>query len=373
MILSSVSILNFKNVAEANLTFSDKLNCFTGKNGMGKTNLLDAIYYLSFCKSFGGLQDSQIMRHESDVMMVKGMYQRKNDTEEISIGLQKGKRKIIKRNGKEYKRIREHIGLLPVVMVSPLDWDLIRGGSEVRRRLIDMIISQSDAEYLANLIRYNKCLDNRNTMLRQQINDSIMFESLEEVMISAADMICRTRQNWLKQFSPIFHEYYRTISGGNEDVSLEYVSQLKDMSMRELIQENRTKDCYLGYTSGGIHRDDIELKLDGNPMRKIGSQGQCKTYTIALRLAQYEFLKEVCGMNPILLLDDIFDKLDSSRVEHIISLVSEERFGQIFITDTDRTYLDEIIYKSGRGNYKMFTVEDGVITEHDNANSHEEN
>lgn len=363
MILNSISILNYKNISEANLSFSEKVNCFTGKNGMGKTNLLDAIYYLSFSKSFVNQPDGMVMCHGSDFMMLKGNYLRKNDVEEVSCGLHRGKRKVLKRNGKEYKRLSQHIGLLPVVMVSPMDWDLIRGGSEERRRLMDLIISQSDKTYLEQLIRYNKALENRNSLLKQGVRDDLMFESVETPMILAAQAINTKRKEWIQKFSPIFMDYYHKISGGIELVELTYESQLNKESLAQIFMNNRMKDSVVGYTTGGVHRDDVELTLNGYSMRKSGSQGQCKTYTIALRLAQYEFLKQYSGISPLLLLDDIFDKLDASRVENIIAIVSMDKFGQIFITDTDRTYLDEIIKRVGGNSFKIFSVSDGECVE----------
>ncbi len=360
MILKKLSILNYKNIAEANLEFSDKLNCFTGRNGMGKTNLLDAIYYLSFTKSFVHLSEQFAVRNGADYMMLKGEYLRRDEAEEISCGYRPGKRKVIKRNGKEYKRISMHIGLLPAVMVSPLDWELIRGGSEERRRLIDQIISQSSPQYLEALIRYNKYLEQRNSMLKKGFRDNLLFESIEIPLSETAQFIHNKRKVWLEEFTPIFNEYYNKISGGEEHVQLQLVSQLSQCTMQQLLDANREKDAILGYTNAGVHRDDIELLLNGISMRKVGSQGQCKTYTIALRLAQYELTKRNCNdIKPLLLLDDIFDKLDGARVANIISVVSMDKFGQIFITDTDRTYIDQTIRKVGSKNFKLFSVDNG--------------
>lgn len=364
MTLDSISILNYKNIADAQLKFSDKVNCFTGRNGMGKTNMLDAIYYLSFTKSFTRLADSMVVRDGSDYMMLQGRYTRRGEEEEISLGLQSGKRKSVKRNGKEYKRLSMHIGLLPAVMVSPLDWELIRGGSDERRRLMDMIISQSDKQYLEHVIRYGKCLENRNSMLKKGFRDPLLFESIEVPMAESARYIHQARKTWIAAFLPIFNEYYNSISGGAEAVNLIYESTLNDKSFESLLNASRERDAAVGYTTEGVHRDDIELLLNGRSMRKSGSQGQCKTYTIALRLAQYEFLRAASGdVKPILLLDDIFDKLDASRVENIISIVSMEKFGQIFITDTDRTYIDATIRKVAGDNYRIFSVENGVCSE----------
>lgn len=367
MILNSISILNYKNISEASLSFSPKVNCFIGNNGMGKTNMLDAIYYLSFCKSYINQGDAMTMRHDADFMMLKGMYNRKGEIEEVSCGLQRGKRKMLKRNGKEYQRLSQHIGLLPLVMVSPMDWELIRGSGEERRKLVDQIISQSDRQYLAELIRYTKAIENRNALLRQGYQDSILFETVEEQIISAGTIINKARAQWIEDFSPIFIQYYQAIADSREVVKLVYRSALNEASMRDILNANKHKDIMMNYTTQGVHRDDIDLLLGEHSMRKTGSQGQCKTYTIALRLAQYDFLKNQSGITPILLLDDIFDKLDASRVENIISIVSDNRFGQIFITDTNRTHLDEIIRKVG-SDYKIYSVVAGECSEVPNYN-----
>ena len=367
MILKNISILNFKNIAEANMTFSPKINCFTGNNGMGKTNILDAIYYLSFCKSCvtqGG--DAPVINYDADMMLLQGQYERRGDEENISIGIQRGKRKAVKRNGKEYQRLSQHIGLLPIVMVSPLDWELIRGSGDERRRFMNQIISQSDSEYLDALIRYNKALENRNVLIKRGFRDPLLFETVEEQMCAAAACIYDVRVRWIEEFSPIFLRYYQDIAQSGEVVSVKYRSHLNDATMRELLDANRERDMVIGYTTHGVHRDDIELMLGDYSMRKTGSQGQCKTYTIALRLAQFDFLKRRSGITPILLLDDIFDKLDTNRVENIISVVNDggqaSRFGQIFITDTNRTHLDDIIRSVG-SDYKIFVVEHGACSE----------
>ena len=362
MTLRSLSILNFKNIAEAALDFSDNVNCFIGDNGMGKTNLLDAIYYLSFCKSCAGIGDSALLRHGADFMLVQGHYLRRGQDEDVSIGFKPGgKRKSVKRGGKEYARLSQHIGLLPIVMVSPSDWDLIRGTGEERRRFIDQIISQGDSEYMSHLIKYARAVENRNVMIRRGMRDPLLYESIERQLDVSATYLHRARQEWAKAFTPIFMEYYRQISASAETVELAYRSHLNELPMRQLLDNNRERDMALGYTSAGIHRDDVELLLGGHPMRKIGSQGQCKTYTVALRLAQYDFLKRVSGITPLLLLDDIFDKLDAHRVENIIGVVAGDTFGQIFITDTNRTHLDHIIRRVGK-DYRTWNVADGAFT-----------
>ena len=315
MILKGISILNYKNIAEANMAFSPKINCFTGNNGQGKTNILDAIYYMSFCKSSvsrGG--DAAVVNHDAEMMLLQGRYERRGEEENISVGIQRGKRKVVKRNGKEYQLLSRHIGLLPIVMISPLDGDLIRGAGEERRRLMNLIISQGDREYLDALIRYGKALESRNAMLKRGFRDPLLFETVEEQMCAAAGYIHGVLRRWIEEFSPIFLSYYRSIAGGVETVSLEYRSHLNEMPMRDSLAATRERDAILGFTSHGVHRDDIELMLGDYAMRKIGSQGQCKTYTIALRLAQFDFLTQTCGITPILLLDDIFDKLDAHRV-----------------------------------------------------------
>ncbi len=362
MTLEQLTILNYKNIAEAQLQFSPKVNCLIGNNGMGKTNVLDAIYYLSYCKSFtSNNEHSAAINHDANFLMLQGRYSRKGSTEEISLSVQRGKRKTVKRNGKDYKRLSEHVGLLPLVMISPLDWDLIRGGGDERRRLMDQIISQGNRKYLDALIRYNKALEQRNSMIKNDYRDPLLYESVENVMDSTAATLHESRKQWLEEFTPIFMRYYSAISGDAEQVRLSYKSHLSELSMQQLLNANRDRDMIMGYTTRGVHRDDIDLWLGNHSMRKTGSQGQCKTYTIALRMAQFEFLKKYTGTTPILLLDDIFDKLDERRVVSIINVVSNSQdFGQIFITDTNRTHLDEIVSMMS-GDYSMMIVENGAI------------
>ena len=362
MTLEQLTIMNYKNIVEAQLQFSPKVNCLIGNNGMGKTNVLDAIYYLSYCKSFTSNNDhSAAINHQAPFMMLQGRYSRRGSTEEISLSVQRGKRKTVKRNGKDYKRLSEHIGLLPLVMISPLDWDLIRGSGDERRRLMDQIISQGNKQYLDALIRYNKALEQRNSMIRNDYRDPLLYETVEQTMSGTAAVLFKARQQWLEEFTPIFMRYYNAIAGDSEQVRLSYKSHLGELSMQQVLNANRDRDMIMGYTTRGVHRDDIDLWLGNHPMRKTGSQGQCKTYTIALRMAQFEFLKKYTHTTPILLLDDIFDKLDESRVVSIINVVSNSPdFGQIFITDTNRTHLDEIILLMS-GDYAMMEVDNGVI------------
>ena len=361
MTLNRLDILNYKNIAEAHLTFTAGVNCLIGNNGMGKTNVLDAIYYLSMCKSYINQTDSSVIRHDEPFMMLHGSYTRRDAEEDISLSLQRGRRKVVRRGGKEYQRLSQHIGLLPVVMISPLDTDLIRGASEERRRLMDQIISQGNAEYLDALIRYGKALQQRNSMIRNEMRDPLLYETVEEVMNSSAQVIHESRQRFAEQFTPILERFYGEIAGVNEVVSLRYSSQLNELTLPELLEANRQRDYALGYTSRGVHRDDLELLLGEYPLRQAGSQGQHKTFTIALRLAQHDFLRESNTTSPILLLDDIFDKLDAQRVERIVSVVATDRFGQIFITDTNRTHLDQIISRMP-GEHVMMNVANGEVS-----------
>lgn len=361
MQLKSLSIDNFKNIKSARLTFSPKINGLLGNNGMGKSNLLDAIYTLSFCKSFSGVTDSMLIRQDDDFAILKGEYDRRGTDEDLLMGFTRGRRKSLKRKGKEYQRLSEHIGTFPLVIVSPADIDLIREGAEERRRLMDMTISQSDARYLDHLIRYGRTLEQRNKMLRDNISDHTLFEALEAGMDLSARYIVEARRMWVERLRPIFEKYYRLISDSGEMPELEYATQLDEAPLAELLERNRHRDEMLRHTSAGPHRDDLKLTLCGMEMRRTGSQGQCKSFTIALRLAQYEFLREITGMKPLLLLDDIFDKLDAGRVERIMQIVENPEFGQIFITDTNRTHLDEIVRRTA-DDFRLWEVTRGEFT-----------
>ena len=370
MILEKLSLINYKNIQSATLDLSPKINCFIGQNGVGKTNILDAIYYLSFCHSANNPIDSQVIRHGEEFFMIEGVYsgQWKVDSYDynskltISCGFKRGSKKHVKKNKKEYKRLSEHIGLIPVVMVSPSDTLLIDGGSEERRRLMDMVISQYDRSYIEHLNRYNKALQQRNTMLKAEEEPNIDVMSLwEEQMAMAGELIYEKRQAFVKEMVPIFQRFYETISGNREQVALNYVSHCQRGPLLEVIQRDRFKDRAVGYSLHGIHRDDLEIVLGGHQMKREGSQGQHKTFVIALKLAQFDFLKRTNAQTtPLLLLDDIFDKLDAQRVEQIVSLVAGNEFGQIFITDTNRDHLDQILSASSH-DYKIFYVENGEI------------
>lgn len=347
---------------EVNVSFSPKVNCLIGSNGMGKTNLLDAVYYLSFCKSSVTVNDSQNIFHEEPFFMIQGNYMTDSGiNEEISCGLKRGEKKQFKRNKKSYDRLSDHIGSVPLVMVSPADNVLIAGGSEERRRFVDMVISQYDSEYLNALIRYNRVLQQRNVMLRADVMpDAEMFSLIEEMMVAEAVRIHQGRKQFVEELVPVFSCFHSIITGGNEEVALLYRSHLNENDLRELLVASRADDRSLGYTSKGVHRDELVMKLGGYPIRKEGSQGQNKSFLVALKLAQYDFLYRKGGETPILLLDDIFDKLDSNRVEQIVNLVSGDGFGQIFITDVNREHTDSILEKID-GAYRLFEVDQGEV------------
>ena len=365
MILKRISILNYKNLEQVELDFSPKMNCFIGQNGMGKTNLLDAVYYLSFCKSATNPIDSQNMMHHQDFFVIQGFYETElGDTEEIYCGMKRRQKKQFKRNKKEYTRLSDHIGFIPLVMVSPSDSELISGGSEERRRFMDVVISQYDKEYLEALIRYNKALQQRNTLLKnEQGFDEELMEVWEEMMAASGEVVYRKRCAFIEEFIPIFQTFYSQISQNKEEVGLVYESHAQQGNLVQLLKESRQRDQIMGYSLKGIHKDDLLMQLGDYPIKKEGSQGQNKTYLIALKLAQFDFLRRTGShTTPLLLLDDIFDKLDASRVEQIVKLVAGDKFGQIFITDTNRDHLDRIMQKI-EGEYKVFSVEDGVIHE----------
>ena len=367
MTLKELSILNYKNIAEAQLEFSAGLNCIIGSNGEGKTNLLDAIRFLSLCKSLGVTQDSLCIRHDEDFFMLKGLYEREDaTTEEIHCALKRGQKKVLKRQGKPYKRLAEHIGLIPIVMVSPSDSMLISGGSEERRRFMDVVISQMDLPYLDSLTRYNKALQQRNALLKMDPPcEAEMLSIWEEQMAREGEFIYEKRRQYFEELTPEFQHFYEMISGGHERVELSYTSHCQRGPLLEVIQRDRSKDQAVGYSLHGVHRDDLEMLIDGYPIRREGSQGQNKTLLVALKLAQYEFLtKTGSKTSPILLLDDIFDRLDAERVERIVSLVSSDQFGQTFITDTNRDHLDRILSITSQ-DYKLFHCKGGSFTWND--------
>ena len=368
MILKKISIINYKNILQANLTLSEKLNCFVGSNGVGKTNLLDAVYFMSFCHSSFTNLDSMVINHAQDFFVIEGDYLSENSTEErIYAGMKRGKHKHFKRNGKDYKRLSMHIGMIPLVFISPADNSLVTGGGEERRKLLDVVIAQLDNSYIDALNRYNKALQQRNALLKSiSETDMTLMQLLEEEMARNGEIVYKKRDELVNELTPTFQEAYSQISGGRENVSLRYVSHCQRGPLLDVIQRDRFRDRAVGYSLHGTHRDDLEMLIDGYPIRREGSQGQTKTYVLALKLAQFAYLKrKMAGKMPLLLLDDIFDKLDANRVEQIIHLVADNDFGQIFITDTNREHLDKILSHADV-DYKLFDVKDGEITERDN-------
>ncbi len=381
MILTSLNILNYRNIREASLEFGDKLNCFVGLNGQGKTNVLDAIYLLSFAKSAFMAQDSLNITHGEEMAMVQGVYKGQSDevqgTKEaftISCGLRRGVKKQFRRDKKDYPRLIDHIGLIPLVMISPSDQQLIDEGSDERRRFMDVVISQLDRKYLDCLTTYNALLKQRNALLKQYGDapnpPDDLLEVLEWQMIEPAEYIFAKRTAFFEQFEPYFAKTYATITTKTTEIpQLRYVSQLQDRDLRESYIKTRQRDLILGWTSQGIHKDDLEMRLGDYPLKQVGSQGQQRTFVLAMKLAQALYLgnkptpapslKGGDSSKPILLLDDIFDRLDSERVERIVELVQGPEFGQIFITDTDRQHLTEILKPND--NAKIFHVENGKI------------
>ena len=352
------------------MRFSDKLNCFVGLNGQGKTNILDAIYYLSFTKSAYNAIDSQNIHHDEEMAMVQGRYVDGEAEEMISCGLKRGVKKQFRRGKKDYKRLLDHIGLIPLVMVSPQDSELVVEGSEERRRFVDGVISQYNKAYLEHLTQYNALLKQRNLLLKRYENAGLeqlpveLFDVLEMQMVQHAEPIYAERVKFIEQFTPYFQEVYRAISGDKEQVSLGYVSQLHERDLTEALARTRARDLLIGWTSQGVHKDELEMKLGEYPLKRVGSQGQQKTYLLAMKLGQALYLSSVHkgDKKPILLLDDIFDKLDSERVERIVQLVVGQQFGQIFITDTDRQHLTTILREKVDG-AKVWHVENGEVTE----------
>lgn len=365
MILQKLSILNYKNIQAAQLSFSPKINCFIGNNGEGKTNLLDAVYYLSFCHSCFTNIDSQVLMHGQEFFMLDGDYVKDDGAlENVSAGLKRGRAKQFRRNKKAYKRFSQHIGQIPLIFVSPSDTILVEGGGEERRRLMDVVIAQYDGLYIEALNRYNKALQQRNALLRMEEDpDLTLLELWEQEMAEQGEVIYRKRDDFVTRLIPLFQDIYQRISGQREAVSLRYVSHCQRGPLLEVIQRDRFKDRAVGYSLHGVHRDDLEMLLGDYPMKREGSQGQTKTFVLALKLAQFDFLRRTSSNStPLLLLDDIFDKLDSHRVEQIVELVSGDSYGQIFITDTNREHLDQILSHS-KQDYKLFDVQAGEITE----------
>lgn len=367
MYLRELKLTNFKNCESADLLLSENVNCFVGLNGAGKTNILDSIYYLSFCKSFFVATDKQNIRHEQDFFAIHGVYSHEGkDDEMVSCVQRRDAKKSFRFNKKEYDRLSDHIGKFPLVMISPYDRDLINEGSELRRKFIDGVISQFDPLYLNALLKYNRALQQRNVQLKQfadaRIFDRDLLRLWEDQMAQHATDIHDKRQRFLEEFLPIFQHYYEIVSGGTEKVNVVYQSRLSEKSLGDLFEESLMHDRYSTYTNVGIHKDDLEFTLDGHPLKKFGSQGQQKSFVVSIRLAQFEFNYQKIGYKPILLLDDVFDKLDDQRVMKLVRLVGDDHFGQVFITDTQRQRIEKL-FEDTAIDHKIFEVEKGCVKE----------
>lgn len=366
MYLRKLSLTNFKNYGQTELEFSPKINCIVGNNGVGKTNILDAIHYLSLTKSFFNSIDSVSIKHDEDFFIIQGAFENGSEAENVFCSFQRQKQKILKRNGKEYQRLTDHVGKYPVVMISPADNSLIGEGSEERRKFLNKIISQYNAEYLDSVLNYNKALQQRNRLLKDFAAnlsfDGEMLSVWDFQLVKYGTFIHSERSLLINEIIPVFQEYYSLISKGKEKVSLRYRSHLSDGDFPGALKKNVDKDRALEYTTTGIHKDDLIFEMDGHPVKSLGSQGQQKSYLVALKLAKFDYIKRKAGFSPILLLDDIFDKFDSERVAQIIRLVGNHRFGQIFITDTHLDRLQPIL-RSLDSDYKLLSIEESGINE----------
>ena len=345
--LNKISIINYKNIVDKEYNLDPKINCFVGNNGVGKTNILDSIYHLALGKSYFNLRNDQLINKNKEFMVIDGLFDLNSKKENIVCSIKRGDKKILKRNGKTYKKFSNHIGLIPVVLISPYDNDLINEGSSERRKFIDSIISQNNKEYLINLIAYSRVIQNRNSLLKQY-NKSVDFDIdtikiYDDQIIKLSEPIFMARKNFFDEFKELVIEKYDEISENQEKISIEYKSDLFDNEIKNLIENSFQKDVILQYTSSGIHKDDFIFNLDGSRIKKFGSQGQQKSFLIALKLAQFEYLKNKTGNSPILLLDDIFDKLDLIRVKKIVEIVNSTNFGQLFLSDTDRERIEKVL------------------------------
>lgn len=365
MILEKLSLVNFKNFEEAELSFSGRVNCFAGPNGSGKTNLLDALHYLALTKSYFNPVDSQNIRHDNGFFVIQGVFTADDGAEEqIYCGMKRSQKKVFKRNQKEYERLADHIGLFPLVMVSPADSVLISDGSEERRRFMDGVISQYDKAYLDHLIAYNRVLSQRNALLKQMAEgknaDASVMDVLDLQMEAQGQPVYEARKRFIEAFTPIFADFYSRLSGQAETVGISYQSKLHDHSFADLLLESMMKDRVMQHSTAGIHKDDLVFTIGGYPMKKNGSQGQQKTFLIALRLAQFSFIRDTGRRMPVLLLDDIYDKLDENRVRRLMDEVCSKGFGQIFITDTGVGRMKELFENRGIP-FRLFEIREGKV------------
>ena len=347
LFLKKISIINYKNILDKEYELDPKINCFVGDNGVGKTNILDAVYHLSMGKSYFNVKNDQLINRGKDYMLVDGVFELNNKNESIVFSLKIGEKKVLKRNGKPYKKFSNHIGLIPVVLISPYDNDLINEGSSERRKFIDSIISQNDKEYLINLIAYTRVIQNRNKLLKQY-NRSVDFDLdtikvYDDQIYKLSEPIFKARDKFIKEFTPLVLEKYKHISDDKEKISIEYKSDLINNHIENLIKDSFQKDVILQYTSVGLHKDDFVFNIDENRIKRFGSQGQQKSFLIALKLAQFDYLKNETGNSPILLMDDVFDKLDLMRVKRIVEIVNSTNFGQLFLSDTDKERIEKVL------------------------------
>ena len=359
MFLKTLSLVNYKNFTTAAFDFDSKINCLVGHNGVGKTNVLDSIYHLSFGKSYFNPITSQNINHEAEFFVIDGTLQKNDREEHILVSAKRGQKKVIKRNNKAYEKFSEHIGFIPAVIISPGDRDLIIEGSETRRKFMDGVISQSDQEYLNALIQYGKVVAQRNALLKFFAANSKFDRDTLDIynaqMSELGNILFEKRKSFLEEFIPIFDKRYAEITNQKEKVAITYKSQLFEKTISELLEQNLQRDMMLQYTSVGLHKDDLSFEIEGHPIKKFGSQGQQKSFLIALKLAQFDFIKKLSKSSPLLLLDDIFDKLDEQRVAHIVALVAENELGQIFISDTHPERTEKVVKESNQS-YKMFRL-----------------
>jgi DNA replication and repair protein RecF len=362
MYLNRLSVSNFKNIEQLDIDCSPVLNCFVGNNGEGKTNLLDGIYYLSMCKSKFVSSDYPNIRDSEEYFMLKGRYLNDSEEDSVSCGVKRGSKKAFKYNTKEYKRLSEHIGIIPLVFITPSDISLINDGSDERRKFLNSVISQTDRQYLDALIRYTNVLMNRNKTLKSKMSDIdfSFIDTLNEQMSIYGQVIYEKRKSMLESFLPVFQEIYDAVSGGKDVVGLSYRSDLERGNLKSLLDANLERDCILQHTSVGVHRDDLVMEINGRTLKNAGSQGQQKTYLIAMMMTQFRIIKQHVGIAPILLLDDIFDKLDVERVERLIAFVTGNGFGQIFLTDSNKSRLDSLLQKTN-ADYKLFKMVSGNV------------
>ncbi|MCR5709005.1 MAG: DNA replication and repair protein RecF [Bacteroidales bacterium] len=362
MFLNRIILRDFKNIPEADVVFSPKVNYIYGSNGAGKTNLLDAIYYLSMTKSYFSASDQYVYAHGAPEATLCGFYKMDSGIEEkVSAAVRRAGEKEVRRGGKAYTRFSEHIGLLPVVMVSPLDGALIVDSGDERRKYLNFILSQTDREYLRHIQHYNQLLLQRNRLLKDSPGATVLLDTISERMEPHADYIWQSRRNLCGNLRPLVREFYSQLSGGREEADISYRSDLDGGPLTGLFEREREKEQALRYTTAGIQRDDIQFHLDGHPLRRVGSQGQQKSFLLAMKLAQFRFVRDIYGQTPILLLDDVFDKLDMGRVEELLAVVSTLDFGQIFLTDSNKVRLEQVTRRIDAP-CCSFHVENGVIT-----------